>query len=50
MGTPALAWTKHVSHRVPILIGAHLMGDAAGYPSEGWVVWTFLSSLGKNGF
>jgi hypothetical protein len=18
------------------------MGDAAGYPSEGWVVWTFL--------
>ena len=26
------------------------MGDAAGYPSEGWVVWTFLISLGKNGF
>ena len=20
----------------------------AGYPSEGWVVWTFLSSLGDN--
>ena len=26
------------------------MGDAAGYPSEGWVVWTFLTSLGENGF
>ena len=26
------------------------MGDAAGYPSEGWVVWTFLSSLGESGF
>ena len=26
------------------------MGDAAGYPSEGWVVWTILSSLGENGF
>ena len=32
------------------LPGTHLMGDAAGYPSEGWVVWTFLSSLGENGF
>jgi hypothetical protein len=21
------------------------MGDAAGYPSVGWVVWTFLSNL-----
>ena len=26
------------------------MGDAAGYPSEGWALWTFLSSLGENGF
>ena len=26
------------------------MGDAAGYPSEGGVVWTFLSSLGDTGF
>ena len=28
--------------------GTHLMGDAAGHPSEGWVVWTFLSSLGED--
>ena len=26
------------------------MDDAAGHPSEGWVVWTFLSSLGQNEF
>ena len=26
------------------------MGDAAGYPSEGWVVWIFLSNLGENKF
>ena len=42
--------TKYASHRGPILMGAHLMSGAAGYPSYGWVVWAFLSNLGDNGF
>ena len=46
MGTPALArrcdvGTNYASHRA---------SRATGYPSVGWVVWTFLSSLGENGF
>jgi hypothetical protein len=37
------------THEVRLAPGTHLMGAAAGYPSEGWVVWTFLISLGENG-
>src|SRR5271157_5511660 len=33
----------------PPSVGARA-SRAAGYPSEGWVVWTFLNSLGENGF
>ena len=52
VGTPALARrcdvrTKYASH----LAGYPSRdGCAAGYPSEGWVLWTFLSNLGEIGF
>jgi len=46
VGTPTFARrcdvrTEYVSH---------LASRAAGYPSGGWVFWTFLSSLCENGF
>ena len=46
MGTPALARRCDVRTKY----ASHLASRAAGYLSVGWVVWTFLSNLGKKGF